>query len=474
MSRNIEKFFFPKSIAIIGASTKQFKFGGLFLKALIDFNYQEYGKIFPVNPKGQKIQGLDSWMLEDIDHNIDLCYITVPAAKVPNEIKKCAKKNINNLIILTAGFKETGEKGRKLEEECKRLAEKNSINIIGPNCFGVYCPKGGVTLLPGSDFPKESGDVAMLSQSGGNSVNFVLLGQSYGILFSKVISYGNACDLDLPDFISYLNEDKDTKLIVAYIEGVKDMDRLRTVLNDLTKPLIIWKSGLTRDGARAASSHTGFLSGKKEIWSGFFRQNKILQVNSFEELLDATNIVSKLEPLKLETNIREKIGVIGGGGGIGIEISDFANKYNLRIPKLNRKIEKKLRKFLPDEGTSINNPLDIGNPFYLIRDHKRFFQIFLEDPNIKILVLDFIMDFVLDIKRIYRKIKKIKKEKNIPLIIILRSLHITSKDISMEKNYRKIREKFQSINIPVFPSFNRGIRALSNYIKLYEKIEDRK
>jgi acyl-CoA synthetase (NDP forming) len=463
-----EKFFFPKSIAIIGASTKMFKFGSLFLKALIDFKYP--GKLYPVNPRGEKILGLDSWELEDINAPIDLCYITVPAPKVPNEIKKCAAKGIDSVIILTAGFKEAREEGKKLEDNCIELSKKHNISIIGPNCFGVYCPKGDITLLPGGDFPKESGNIAMLSQSGGNSVNFVILGTSYGMRFSKVISYGNACDLDLPDFLEYLNEDNDTKYIVSYVEGVKDIGRLKKVVENLQKPLIIWKSGLTEDGARAATSHTGFLSGQKEIWAAFFKQFNILNVNSFEELLDATNIISKLPELNTKKmDYRKLIGVTGGGGGIGIEISDFANRYDLKIPKLNQMTIGELEKLLPSEGTSINNPLDIGNPFYMIADHKKFFEIFINDPSVSILMVDIILDFVLEINRIYRVIKKLKNETNIPILIILRTLHRTSGDINLEKKYRKIKEKFQDSNIPVFPSFHRGIRALSNYIRYYEK-----
>lgn len=262
-----EKFFNPKSIAIIGASTKPFKFGSLFLKALLDFQY--LGKIYPVNPRGEKIQGLDSWLLENISDPVDLVFITVPAEQVPDEMRKCARKDFRNIIILTAGFKEAGESGKKIEEECAEIARENGIRVIGPNCFGVYHPKGGITLLPGGNFPKDSGEIAMLSQSGGNSVNFVILGQSEGLRFSTVISYGNALDLDFPDFLEYLNTDPDTRLVAAYIEGVRELPRLKEVLKQFRKPLIVWKSGLTEDGARAAASHTGFLSGQAEVWKGF-------------------------------------------------------------------------------------------------------------------------------------------------------------------------------------------------------------
>jgi len=461
-----EKFFNPKSIAIIGASTKPFKFGSLFVKALLDFQYPNFGTIYPVNPRGEKIQGLDSWLLENISDPVDLVYITVPAELVPNEMRKCAEKGYRNIIILTAGFKEIGEAGRRIEEECVEIAQENGMHVIGPNCFGIYHPKGGVTLLPGGDFPKDSGDIALLSQSGGNSVNFVMLGQSDGLRFSKVISYGNALDLDFPDFLEYFNTDPDTRIVAAYIEGVKNLPKLKNILQQFKKPLIVWKSGLTEDGARAAVSHTGFLSGQAEVWRGFFQQyrNKILTVNGFEELLDTTKAMAYLPPLDKNIDYRTRIGVIGGGGGIGIEISDIANQYGLKIPKLTEETRERLKQIMPLEGTSINNPLDMGNPMYM-GDYKKILETFLEDQSISILINDFIVDFVIDIKDVFRVLRDYKERHETPIIIILRELLNTSENLALEKKYRTFRDKFHEIKVPVFPSFYRGIRALANYLK---------
>lgn len=461
-----DKFFNPKSIAIIGASTKPFKFGSLFLKALLDFQYP--GKIYPVNPRGEKIQGLDTWLLENISDPVDLVFITVPAEQVPAEMRKCAEKSYKNIVILTAGFKETGEFGKRIEEECAEIARENGMHVIGPNCFGIYHPKGGVTLLPGGKFPRESGEVAMLSQSGGNSVNFVMLGQSEGLRFSNVISYGNAVDLDFPDFLEYLNTDPDTRIVAAYIEGVRDLPRLKDILKQFQKPLVVWKSGLTEDGARAAASHTGFLSGQAEVCRGFFQQyrSKILMVNGFEELLDTTKAIAYLPSLDRDLDYRTKIGVIGGGGGIGIEISDIANQCGLKVPKLSEETKERLKQIMPPEGTSINNPLDMGNPMYLMQgDYKKILEIFMEDQSISVLVNDFILDFVVDMKAIFKVIKDYKEEHDVPIIVILRELLNTSDNLSLERKYRTFRDKFHEIKIPVFPSFYRGIRALANYLK---------
>ncbi len=474
-SKELEAFFNPKSIAIIGASTKPFKFGGMFLKALLDYKYLEKsgGIIYPVNEgaakRGDKIQGIDACRLEDIKGPVDLVYITVPAEQVANELKKCAKLDFNSIIILTAGFKETGEVGKKIEMTCLDIAEKNRLSVIGPNCFGIYHPKSGVTLLPGGDFPEDSGEIALLSQSGGHSVNFILIGQSEGLKFSKVISYGNALNLDLPDFIEYLNRDPETRVIAAYIEGIRKIMKLKKVLNDLNKPLILWKSGLTEDGARAASSHTGFLSGQREVWKGFFQKyrDRIIAVNSFEELLDTTKAIAYLPPLTKNKDYLNQVGVIGGGGGIGIEISDVANQYGLKIPRLSESVKEKLQKLLPVEGTSINNPLDIGNPMYM-GEQQKVLENFMADENISVLIYDFIIDFVMDLRSMFRIIKDYKVENDIPIIIILRELLMTVDNLVIEKKYRKYRDMFHQIKIPVYPSFYRGVRALANYLKYYK------
>ncbi|MHA1649034.1 MAG: CoA-binding protein, partial [Candidatus Helarchaeota archaeon] len=436
----------------------------------LDFKYP--GKIFPVNAgaaaRGEKIQGLDAWNLENIKEQIDLVYITVPARQVPDELRKCAKKNFKSIIILTAGFKETGKEGRKIEDECAKIIKEHGLRVIGPNCFGIYHPKGGVTLLPGGEFPHESGNVAMLSQSGGHSVNFVLIGQSNCMRFSKVISYGNAVDLDLPDFLECLNEDPETDVIASYVEGVRDTEKFKNIIRQFRKTLVLWKSGLTEDGARAAASHTGFLSGQSEIWKGFFRQfrDKLIAVNNFEELLDTTKALAFLPKLDKNIDYRKQIGVIGGGGGIGIEISDVANQYGLKIPKLTAETQEQLKLLLPPDGTSINNPLDIGTPMFM-GNYKRILEIFLEDPNISILINDFIIDFVVDMKAVFRVIRNYLKDHKIPIIVILRQLLKPAESLALEKKYRKFRDRFQEIRVPIYPSFYRGIRALANYLRYY-------
>ena len=196
----LEPLFYPRSLAVVGASTNETKFGGRFLQALIDFGYQ--GPIYPVNPKGSEIVGLKMYPnVREIPQPVDLADIMVPAHLVPQVLEDCLAKGIRAAQIFTSGFAETGEEqGRLLEKELGALA-KRGIRIIGPNCFGVYCPEGGHTLLPGGDFPRDSGPVAFITQSGGHAVEFARLARGTGIRFSKVVSYGNACDVNESDLL---------------------------------------------------------------------------------------------------------------------------------------------------------------------------------------------------------------------------------------------------------------------------------
>ena len=233
-----KNFFYPDTVAIIGASRKPFKFGNLYLKNLLEFGFPRE-KMFPINPSGEVILGIQSYpSLDKTPEKIGLAYITVPAKYVVQELKNCIKNSIDSVIIVSSGFKELNEKGVELEEEIKRISASEPINVIGPNCFGTYCPQGNITLLPGELFPKEQGSVAIFAQSGGVTVYFIEEAISNGVLISKAISYGNACDVSFTDLLEYLQNDPETKIISAYVEGLtaNDARNISKILSQITKP----------------------------------------------------------------------------------------------------------------------------------------------------------------------------------------------------------------------------------------------
>ncbi|MFX0132761.1 MAG: CoA-binding protein [Candidatus Hodarchaeota archaeon] len=464
----LDPFFYPKNVAIIGASTKPFKFGNWFLKALIGFGYKQ--KIYPINPHGIDIYGLKSFKkLKDVPEPVDLVYITVPASKTLDSFMECIDEGIKAVIILTAGFKETGDpKFIKVEEELSRLAKESKTRIIGPNCFGVYCPEGGLTLLPGEEFSKETGDVALLSQSGGVAVEFTRLAHTYGINFSKVISYGNACDISAADLINYLAEDPQTKIIAGYFEGMKNGGEFLKSIKNLKKPLILWKGGLTEAGSRASFSHTGYLASKPGIWDGIFKQfPNIIRANSLQEMFDTLIAMIKLPPPS-----GRNLGIVGGGGAIGVALSDMANRMGLNVPKLTPEVKSEVKKNLPLDGSVAANPVDLGNPVYRTTTaFKNILYVLMEDPTINIIVNDQISSHIekSDFRALKRILKKIRLENNYPIVVVLRQVSIKKDEIDLEEKHRDARDAYLSYDIPVYDSFFRAMRAIRNYVQYHEK-----
>ncbi len=248
----LDAIFNLKSVAIVGvAKEDEFNTGRLFLNHIIEYGFK--GPIYLVNPKGGEAFGIKIYPhIKDIPGTVDYVISCIRAPLVPQLIKDCAAKGVKAICSFTSGFSEFGtQEGRDLEREVKRLAEDTGVRVIGPNCIGIHSPKACFSLAP--DFPKESGRVAFLSQSGGNTLYLVRAAGARGIRFSKVISYGNAADIDESDLLSYFRQDQETDMIAAYIEGVKDGRRFYRTLREVSasKPVVI----------REERPHPGRLSG---------------------------------------------------------------------------------------------------------------------------------------------------------------------------------------------------------------------
>ncbi len=470
LTMTLDKFFFPKSIVMIGASRKPGKFGNTYLFSLLQFKYPEKGKIYPINASGEEILGLQSVpTLEAVPEPIDLAYITVPAKSVISELEKCIQKNINSIIIVTAGFKEMDEKGHELECRIKELVKETNCRIMGPNCFGVYCPKGGITLLPGAEFPQDAGPVSFIGQSGGNAVYFVTKGVTKGLRFNKVVSYGNASDLSISDFLEYLNEDEETTIIGGYLEGITESDktRLRGILPKLRKPLIIWKAGHTQDGCRAAQSHTGFLASSQEIWQGLFKQYNIIGVDSLEELVDTTVVMHHVSNLK-----GRNMAVIGGGGAIGVEMVDQCNINQLRVPQLSKQAIIKINQFLAGGGVGTRNPIDLGDPMYLRLDGlSNILNIVAAEENIHGIIIDQIANYISlnSFRECVKIFKEVKEKHHIPIFVVLRQTSKLKKEIRIEKLVRTVQEWYNEEKIPTFELIDFCAKAINNCITYSER-----
>lgn len=351
---DLDFLFNPQSIAIAGTprNTKDMIAGAFFLNSLLRFGFK--GNIFPVNPKASEIHQLKAYPdIMSLPQTPDYVICCLSASLTPQLIKDCAAKGVKAVCLYTAGFSEAGEEGRKLEQELGNLARESGIRLIGPNCLGIYCPSTNLSFS--TQFGKEAGNVGLICQSGGNSLELTTVGGFQGIRFSKVISYGNAADLNEADFLEYLAQDAETEIIGAYIEGIKEGKRFFEILSQVTKkkPVIVLKGGRTISGMKAATSHTGALASSKESWDALCQQVGLLQVYSTTEMLDLMMAFLYIKPPK-----GQRVAIIGGGGGIGVLATDKCESAGLIVPTFSDELRKKLKRSNPETGTSVNNPVD--------------------------------------------------------------------------------------------------------------------
>ena len=355
---DLSKFFKSKNIAIVGVSKDSKKIGHVIFRNLIDANFN--GKIFLVNPNAYEILNRPVYKsLTDIRDEIELAIIAVPAKIVPNIIKDCAKKKIQNIVIISSGFKEIGND--KLENEVKELLIKNNIKTIGVNCLGVFdaYTKLDTLFLPRYRLKRpKPGGISFISQSGaiGSAILDLATTQNYGI--SKFISYGNATVIDESDILEYLGNDKETKVICMYLEGVKDGQKFLRIAKKVSKikPIIALKAGITQEGSKAAISHTGTLAGESEVYLAAFKQANIINASSLQDMFNFARILEKTIAPK-----GDKVQIITNGGGYGILSTDNVIKNNLKLAQL----DKKNISFLKSKFPSI---VVVGNPMDLMGD----------------------------------------------------------------------------------------------------------
>ncbi len=352
----LDAVFNLRSVAIVGVAREdEFNTGRLFLNHIVEYGFK--GPIYLVNPKGGEAFGIKIYpQLKDIPGPVDYVISCIRAPLVPQLIKDSAAKGVKAVCVFTSGFSEFGtQQGRDLEKELQRLAQTTGVRVIGPNCLGIHSPKAGFSFAP--DFPKDSGRVAFLCQSGGNTLYLVRAAAARGIRFSKVISYGNAADIDETDLLSYFQQDQETDIVAAYIEGIKDGQRFFRTLKAMstTKPVVILKGGRTQAGSSVAASHTASLAGSDRVWKDVVRQSGAISVDTLDELADMLVTLSYMPPLR-----GKRVAMVGVGGGAGVLATDDWAENGFVLPKLPEPIRQAWRTALGnDAGTILSNPVDI-------------------------------------------------------------------------------------------------------------------
>jgi len=445
MKHELETFFKPKSIAVVGASKDSTKIGHAALKNILISNYE--CKLYPINLKEKEILGIKCYRkLADVPGKIGLVLVSVPAKIVPQIIKECVQKDVKNVIIISSGFSEIGN--RESEDEIKKIAEKSKMRILGPNTMGYKNASDGLDASFVFGVPRK-GNLALVSQSGALGIGMIYLANNEFVGISKIIGVGNKLDIDDDDLIDYFSQDPETNVIGLYIEGIKDGRAFMNSIKACNKPVLVVKAGRSSAGARATISHTGSMAGSDKIYSAAIKQAGGIRCRDIVELFDMARALAGQPPAK-----GNRIGIVTNGGGLGILLTDACEANGLTIPKLSPKTYKKIDKILPDL-VKPNNPVDLVADAGFYR-YEACTKALLEDPNIDGIIVASVHGGYARPREFTGAILKMIRE---------RKLHETHKKPILGtwvggKEFEDLVLDLKSAGVPIYPSSWRTARSM--------------
>ncbi len=345
------KMFYPRSIAVVGASGDHHKVGYAVLRNLTNFR----GKVFPVNPSRKEILGRKVYSsISAIKDKLDMIVVTVPNKVVPQILEDAGRKRVKLAVIISAGFREIGGEGEELEQEVLRIARKYGIRLIGPNCLGIQLPHQRINATFDPAGPR-AGHIAFVSQSGAIITTVVDWSLKENVGFSSIISVGNQADMGFVEYLRFLEHDPETRSIILYIEQIKDGKAFMEVVKEvsLSKPVVAIKSGASKRGQKAASSHTGSLAGSYEVYMAAFRQCGVVQAETLEEAFQIGALLASEGYAEGPRAI-----IVSNAGGFAVLASDYAERYGIDVIDLPDKVLDSLNAFLTPEW-SHENPMDL-------------------------------------------------------------------------------------------------------------------
>ncbi|AFK21989.1 putative succinyl-coA synthetase alpha subunit related protein [Pyrococcus sp. ST04] len=418
------------------------------------------GKVYAVNIKGGEIEVNGKKFkvyksIKDIPDEVDVAVIAVPAKFVPDVVEECGEKGVKGVVVISAGFKEAGR--ADLEEELVRRAKKWGIRVVGPNCLGVTNLENGFDCNfnpPERQARPKFGPIAFMSQSGAFGAAILDWAARHEVGMSKFISLGNMADLDESDFMLYLKDDPKTKVITAYIEGVKDGRKFFNAAKETTKvkPVIVLKAGRTEAGAKAAASHTGSLAGSYKIYEAAFEQTGVLSAKSMRQLFNYAKALAMQKPAS-----GDRVAIVTNGGGAGVMMSDGLLEVGLKLAELSEETNEKFRKAIEEgklpEHMSYRNPIDVIGDAPSSR-YELAIRYALEDPNVDIVaVIALFQSPALDegIVDVMERVQEYGK----PIVFVAPGGEFP------EKMARRIEEK----GVPVFETVEDGVDAVYALVK---------
>ncbi len=451
VTTHLDKIFNPKTVAIIGASDEPNTVGYTLMKNLTEQGFQ--GKIYPINIRKTEILGIKAYQtIEQIPEPVDLAIIATPAKTVPDIVEQCGKTGIKGIIIISAGFKETGPEGKALEDKITEIKEKYGLRIIGPNCLGIIRPNIKLNATFISRMPKP-GNIAFISQSGalGSAILDWAIHENIG--FSNFVSIGSMIDVDFGDLIDYFGTDPKTRSILMYIEGLTDVRKFMSAARHFarTKPIIVVKAGKYTESAKAAASHTGSLTGEDMIYDAAFKRAGLVRVDEIEELFNAAEVLG-MQPLPRGPNLA----IITNAGGPGVMATDALIARGGKLAKLSPKTMQTLNNILPPYWSR-------GNPIDILGDAKAdrytvVTEACLNDENVDGILIVYTAQAVAEPVEIAKSIVELIKNKGYQNKAILTSF----------MGYGVVQDANRFFNENNIPTYSTPEQAIKTYLYMYQ------
>lgn len=452
--KQLDLFFRPSSVAVVGASSVKGKIGYEIVRSLVEGGFK--GDIYPVTLRAKEILGLKCYeRVSEIPGPVDLAVYALPSRLAPQIIEECGAKGVRNIVIVSGGFKEVGGEYRDLESEVVAIARRYGMRIIGPNCIGVF---DGVSRFDTFFQPSErmsrpkAGPLSIISQSGTYGIAFLEAAIDDGIGVSKMVSYGNKADVDEADLIRYLGADESTKVIAIYMEAVGNGRRFLEALREVSprKPIVILKTGRTQTGVRAAQSHTGWLAGSYEVAKAAFRQAGVVVADTIEELYDLAKGLA-LQPLPKG----RRVGMVTNGAGLSVVACDLSEPLGYQVGTYTEATRRRLEEALPGYAL-VRDVIDLTGSA-TTQDYRLSMEALLEDEGVDLLMPFFVFqDSPLgeDIVEVLPEMQRYGK----PIL----GGHAGG------AYSRRLANQLHDAGIPLYPSADRVARVAAAMMDLYE------
>ena len=447
----LDALFKPRSIAIIGASNNPLSIGHIVLQNLVDHNYK--GPIYPINPKSKVIKSFKTYpSIGEVPDEIDLVNISIKNTLVPSIIEECGKKGVKFGIVHTAGFKEVGEEGRRLERQIVEIAHKYGMRIYGPNSQGIQNSDPSVSVYANFTFvPMTPGNISIVAQSGGVGETLKLQLHNIGMGIRMYSSFGNEADVSMNDIIDYFGQDEETKVIMVHIETLKDPAGFLEVASRVVskKPILALKTGKTEAGIKAVASHTGSMIAQDTLADAIFEKSGVLRFHSQQEMIEAA-IALSTQPVPKSENIV----IVTNTGGPAIIAVDEGIAAGLKLPQLSPETGKALGELLFSEAI-ISNPVDVIATAGA-KEYGGTVELLLKDPNIDALILNFVTPPFVDCEEVARKLGEIGSAAEKPMVCIV---------LTIEEKFGEVIRLIRKSGVPVYDFPESAARALAAMIK---------